>query len=157
MVDDKPNTSDQRAARQRIERLLAEQRFGVLCTQGDGESYGSLVAYVVGCDLVALAFATPKATHKYGLLRACPAVAMLIDSRSAHPAHAAEVEAVTATGQAVELPPGDERERWIAMLAQRHPELAFFFRAASSALFRIDVTRYVHVSRFQEVSHWEPS
>jgi hypothetical protein len=41
-------------------------------------------------------------------------------------------------------------------LTQRHPQLRSFVRAPSSALFRIDVVRYLHVSRFQEVHQWIP-
>jgi hypothetical protein len=67
-----------------------------------------------------------------------------------------KVEAITATGRATELEPGPELDRWTALLSQRHPQLAPFFCAPSSALFRIDIVRYLHVSRFQEVRQWIP-
>lgn len=68
-----------------------------------------------------------------------------------------EVEAVTATGVAHEVPTGPEFERWSRLLTDRHPYLDAFVHSASSALFRIDIVRYLHVSRFQEVRQWVPA
>ena len=39
----------------------------------------------------------------------------------------------------------------------RHPYLQSFVKAATCALFRIDVVRFLHVSRFQEVRQWVPN
>ena len=39
--------------RQRIRALLNEQPFAVLCTQGGGQPYGSVIAYAVGPRQVA--------------------------------------------------------------------------------------------------------
>ena len=146
----------QQAMRERIGALLDGQPFAVLCTQGEGQPYGSVVAYAAGPDLCSVAFATPRATRKYHLLCECPSVALVIDSRSSHPDDMIKVEAITATGRATELEPGPEFDRWAALLSQRHPQLASFVRAPSSALFRIDIVRYLHVSRFQEVRQWIP-
>jgi uncharacterized protein YhbP (UPF0306 family) len=141
---------------QRIRALLDEQPFAVLCTQGGGQPYGSVIAYAVGPDLCAAAFATPKATRKYRLLGECAPVALVVDSRSKFPQDMMKVEAITATGNAVQLDPGSEFDRWAALLIQRHPPLHSFVHAPSSALFRIDIVRYLHVSRFQEVHQWAP-
>jgi hypothetical protein len=67
-----------------------------------------------------------------------------------------KVEAITATGVARELPPGADRGGHAALLMARHPHLRDFISAPSTALFRIDITRYFHVARFQEVSQWVP-
>lgn len=141
---------------QRIRALLDEQPFAVLCTQGGGQPYGSVIAYAVGPELRAVTFATPKATRKYRLLRECESVALVIDSRTKFPEDMMKVEAITATGRAVQLDPGPEFDRWASLLTQRHPQLCSFVYAPSSALFRIDVHRYLHVSRFQEVHQWIP-
>ena len=142
--------------RERVQALLCGQPFAVLCTQGEGQPYGSVVAYAAGPDLCSVTFATPRATRKYHLLYECPSVALVIDSRSSCPDDMIKVEAITATGRATELEPGPEFDRWAALLSQRHPQLASFVRAPSSALFRIDIVRYLHVSRFQEVRQWIP-
>jgi hypothetical protein len=142
--------------RERIRALLEKQPYAVLCTQGDGQPYGSVIAYAVGPELHSVTFATPKATRKYRLLSECESVALVIDSRCTFPEDMMKVEAITATGRAVQLDPGPEFDRWADLLTQRHPQLRSFVYAPSSALFRIDVIRYLHVSRFQEVHQWVP-
>lgn len=149
-----PEVSD---LQEQIGRLVREQPYGVLCTQSASQPYGSLVALGFTDDLTAFVFATPTATRKYRLLSECDHVALVIDSRSGTPAELMDVQAVTVTGRARQVPPGSEFDCWAELLLRRHPHLASFVRAASSALFRIDVIRYFHVCRFQEVRQWVPS
>jgi uncharacterized protein YhbP (UPF0306 family) len=144
------------AVLERIGSLLDEQPFAVLCTQGGGQPYGSLVAYATSADLKAVAFATPVATRKFRLLRECDRVALVVDSRAKFPDDMMKVEAITATGRAVQLDPGPEFNRWADLLTTRHPQLKSFVAAPSSALFRIDILRYLHVTRFQETYEWFP-
>lgn len=140
----------------RIRRLVETEPFAVLCTQGHGQPYGSLVAYAMTQDLAHAVFATPKATRKFRLLSECDHVALVIDNRPEFPGQLMEVEAVTATGRAVMVEEGEEFERWARLLTGRHAYLAKFVRSASCGLFRIDIVRYLHVSRFQEVRQWVP-
>lgn len=140
----------------RIRRLAGTQPFAVLCTQGDEQPYGSLIAFAVTDDLSAALFSTPVATRKYRLLSQCDRVALLIDSRAEHPDNMMEVEALTATGRAVEVPRGEEFDRLAPILIGRHPQLADFVNSPSCALFRIEIVRYFHVMRFQQVSQWAP-
>ena len=109
------------ALSQRIRSLVEGQSYGVLCTQGGGQPYGSLVAFAFTEDLAALFFGTPTTTRKFHLLSACQRVAMLIDTRATDSSELTRVEAVTV------------------------------------ALVRIDVIRYFHVSRFQDVREWVPA
>jgi len=139
-----------------IRRLLDGQLYGVLCTQGQGQPYGSLVAYAVTPDLGSAIFATQKATRKYRLLSECAHEALVVDNRSAHPGRLMDVEAVTATGRAHEVAAGPEFEQWSRLLTDRHPYLGTFVRSVSCGLFRIDIVRYFHVTRFQEVRQWVP-
>jgi len=90
------------------------------------------------------------------LLSECDHAALLIDNRSEFAGQLMEVEAVTATGRATLVEQGGEFERWAGLLAERHPYLSRFVRAASCSLFRIGIVRYFHVSRFQEVRQWVP-
>jgi uncharacterized protein YhbP (UPF0306 family) len=140
----------------RIRRLVDSQPFGVLCTQGQGQPYGSLVAYAFTDDLAHAVFATPKATRKFRLLSECDHVALVIDNRPAFPDQLMEIEAVTATGRALMVEEGDDFERWARLLTGRHVYLTKFVRSASCGLFRIRIVRYFHVSRFQEVRQWVP-
>ena len=140
-----------------IRRLVDSQPYGVLCTQGQGQPYGSLVAYALTPELDSAVFATQKATRKYRLLSECARVALVVDNRSALPGQLMDVEAVTATGHAREVPTGSEFDRWSSLLIHRHPYLNTFVRSASCGLFHIDIVRYFYVTRFQEVRQWVPS
>ena len=147
---------DATAVSERIRRLVEARPYGVLCTQSQSQPYGSLVALAATPDLAAFVFATPVATRKFRLLSECANVALVIDSRSGAPDEFMQVEAVTVTGQAHRIEPGPDFGRWADLLTARHTHLAGFVRAESSALFRIDVIRYLHVRRFQEVQQWVP-
>jgi len=141
---------------ERIRSLLAAEPFAVLCSQGDGQPYGSVIAYAVSSDLKRATFCTPRATRKYRLITECPGVALVVDNRSRHRGEIRQVEAVTITGRAVELPTGDEHTAWRIRLLADHPYLRDFLDSPSCAMFRVDLVRYMHVCRFQEVSQWIP-
>jgi len=147
----------QDAVREQIRALLEGQPFGVLCTQGDGQPYGSVVALAYDGELCSLAFATPADTHKYRLLVECDRVALVLDTRSEHPGDALSAAAVTATGRAVRLWPGLGRDWWRARLIERHPQLVAFFSARDAVVFRVDIERYKLVTRLQEIHVWEPA
>ena len=149
--------SDGHLLRDELARLVGEQPYAVLCTQGGGQPYGSLVALAVADDLRSAVFATAITTRKYRLLSDCDHVALVIDSRSRSIEDMMQVEALTATGRARRVPPGGEFERAASLLVGRHPQLDLFVRSPTTALFRVDIIRYFHVSRFQEVRQWTPS
>jgi nitroimidazol reductase NimA-like FMN-containing flavoprotein (pyridoxamine 5'-phosphate oxidase superfamily) len=142
---------------ERIGRLVTEQPYAILCTQGQGQPYGSLVAFAVTEDLKSAVFATPISTRKYRLVCECDHVALVIDSRSRSSEDMMGIEAVTATGRAVQIPPDEEFENWAQLLTGRHRQLDGFVRSPTTALFRIDIVRYFHVSHFQEVRQWIPT
>ena len=142
--------------RDRIQRLTDEQEYAVLCVQGGGQPYGALVAFAFSEDLRSVVFATPMATRKYRLLSECDHVALVIDNRPAKVNEMMEVEAVTATGRSHLIERGDEFEEWSALLIARHPYLKSFVQATTCALFRVEIVRFFHVVRFQEVRQWIP-
>lgn len=149
-------SADDGALRDQIERLVNEQPYAVLCTQGGGQPYGSLVALAISDDLSAAVFATPMTTRKYRLLCDCEHVALVIDSRSRSIEDMMQIEAITATGRARQVAPGAEFEREAGLLLGRHPQLGLFVRSPTTALFHVDIIRYFHVTRFQEVRQWIP-
>ncbi|UCG32124.1 MAG: pyridoxamine 5'-phosphate oxidase family protein [Phycisphaerales bacterium] len=152
-----PNRAEEECSTaERVRRLLTEQPYAVLCTQSQSQPYGSLVAFAASDDLKTIVFSTAVTTRKYRLLTECEHVAFLIDSRSTSPADMMQIEAVTATGHARVVTAGRECDRWAGLLTARHPHLAPFVKAESSALIRVDVVRYFHVCRFQEVRQWVP-
>ncbi|UCE18273.1 MAG: pyridoxamine 5'-phosphate oxidase family protein [Gemmatimonadota bacterium] len=149
-------TSEEPDVEHSIRDLLAHQSFCVLCTQGQSQPYGSLIAFAFTDNLKTFFFTTPLATRKFKLLSECNRIALVIDSRCQHPDDMTKVGAVTVTGKAERLQSGEEFEQGIALLKSRHPYLAHFLESDSTALFKVDVVRYFHVTRFQEVSQWIP-
>jgi nitroimidazol reductase NimA-like FMN-containing flavoprotein (pyridoxamine 5'-phosphate oxidase superfamily) len=157
-LDDKPrDDEDTEPLAKSIKKLVTSQPYAVLCTQGEGQPYGSLVAFAFSDDLSRIVFATPVATRKYRLLTESPRVALLVDNRPEHLDDMMQVEAVTVTGRASEIKNDTRYDRCADMLLARHPYLKAFVEAASSALFEIEVTRFLHVTRFQEVNQWVPT
>jgi hypothetical protein len=141
----------------RIHRLMTEQPYGVLCTQGEGRPYGSLIAFVVNPQLSAVVFITPIGTHKFRLLEACDRVALVVDNRATfRPEEIQQLDALTATGRAVQMEVDADMDWWRKRLIEKHPQMEGFICAPQSAMFRIDVTQYTYVSRLQEVEHWVP-
>ena len=140
----------------RIRQLVDSQPYGVLCTQGEQHPYGSVVAYSMTEDLATAVFATPITTRKFHLLSQCDGVALLIDNRSQHPDNMMNIEAITATGQATRIDQGNDYEKWSRLLTSRHGYLSGFVQAPTVALFQIEILRYFHVVRFQEVRQWIP-
>jgi hypothetical protein len=147
---------EQDATRGQIRALLEGQPFGVLCTQGEGQPYGSVVAFAHDDELCSLVFATPVETHKYRMLVACDRVALVIDDRGLYPDDVRRAAAITAIGRALRLQTGMALSWWRARLLERHPQLAAFLGAQDNALFRVDVERYKLVTHLQEVSIWNP-
>ncbi|MHC4127050.1 MAG: pyridoxamine 5'-phosphate oxidase family protein [Planctomycetota bacterium] len=141
---------------ERIRRLVTTQPYAVLCTQGEDQAYGSLVAFAFSEDLRTAVFATPIATRKYRLLSEHDRVALVVDDRPECPNDMMRVEAITATGRAGEIKAGPLFDRCSGLLVARHPHLRSFVAADSCALFQITITRFFHVSRFQEVTQWVP-
>ncbi len=140
----------------KIQRLVKDQLYGVLCTQGHGQPYGSMVAFAFSEDLSYAVFTTPVATRKYRLLTECDHVALVVDNRPLYPNDMMKVEAVTATGKVTNVDRGPLFEEYARLLTNRHPQLGSFVTVSSCALFRIDVFRFFHVTRFQEVGQWVP-
>lgn len=150
------DAADQTPLAGRIKRLVEGEPFAVLCTQGEGQPYGSVIAFVVSDDLTQAAFCTGRATRKYRLLTSCQRVALVIDNRGKHPGEVRRVEAVTITGRSTELPAGAEHDHWHDRLHARHPYLKEFLESPSCAIFHVELVRYLHVVRFQEVRQWIP-
>jgi len=155
-ISESPAATANPAVRERIRQLTHQQPYAVLCVQGGGQPYGALVAFAFSEDMQHAVFVTPVATRKYRLLSECDHVALVIDNRPDRLDELMEIEAVTVTGRSQMIERGAEFERWSALLIARHPYLKSFVNAASCALFRVDVVRFLHVGRFQEVNQWLP-
>lgn len=140
-----------------IQELVDSEPFAVLCTQGSAQPYGSVVAFAFDEGLRNFVFATPTATRKFRLLSECERVALVVDNRGRFPDDMMQVQAITVTGRAQRVESGPEFEKWASLLMTRHPYLRGFVEAPSTALFRVEALRFLHVTRFQEVRQWVPA
>jgi len=148
------SSQPQKPLKDAIRELVESEPFAVLCTQGNTQPYGSVVAFAFDRSLRYFVFATPIATRKFRLLSECERVALVVDNRGRFPDDMMRVEAITVTGRAQRLESGPEFEEWASLLEARHPYLQGFVRAPSTALFRVEAIRFLHVTRFQEVRQW---
>ena len=141
----------------KIMKLVSEQFFFILCTQGEGQPYGSLIAYAFQDDLKKFLFATSRNTRKYKLLSKCPKAAIVIDSRCKNQNEFMKIDVLTATGNAVQVSKTEKDfETGISLLKNRHPYLSKFLESDYAALFHFDVENFIYVNHFQEVHELKP-
>ncbi|MGB5986665.1 MAG: pyridoxamine 5'-phosphate oxidase family protein [Desulfobacterales bacterium] len=137
-------------ARQDIGQLLESEQLAVLSTVQDDQPYASLVAFAHSADLCSIVFCTPRTTRKYTNLSANNRVALLIENSRNQAADIYQAMAATAVGRVKPVPSELENELRGLYLV-KHPHLADFLRAATTALVQVEVTRYLVVHQFQNV------
>jgi nitroimidazol reductase NimA-like FMN-containing flavoprotein (pyridoxamine 5'-phosphate oxidase superfamily) len=141
----------------RLAAIGRKRRHAALATDENGAPYLSLVAFALAQDGAAVLFATPRGSRKFRNLRANPRVSLLLDTRGERDRDYGRAEAITIVGRARVLRAGSSRWREAGqILHARHPALAAFFEAATTALVRVDIEEAVHVGGFQRVTTWRP-
>ena len=133
-----------------IQNLLNAQFLGVLATQGAEYPYSTLVGFAAADDLKTLFFATIQDTRKFQNILRQPLVSMLIDSRSNQAQDFKDAEALTVLGKA-RIEDGPQKSDYEALYLKKHPYLRDFLENPNCAFIRLDVHKYIMVSRFQEV------
>jgi len=149
-VRSRSNLPDDGAVTAAVKKLLSEQTLAALATSGRDGAYVNLVVFTASEDLREIVFSTPRATRKFANLSTDARAALLIDSRSHRTSGFRRPSAVTALGRARELQ-GPAREKYRSLYLSRHPRLASFVDAPSSALIGLRVSRYILVRDFQRV------
>jgi nitroimidazol reductase NimA-like FMN-containing flavoprotein (pyridoxamine 5'-phosphate oxidase superfamily) len=141
----------QETVRNQITILLSEQRLATLSTcNAAGHPYASLIAFDAESDLTGIVFATSRATRKFANLTANTHAALLIENSRNLKSDIYEAMAVTVLGTTAELS-GAPLEAAQARYIQKHPHLAQFVQAPSTAVLRLAVDVYYLVNRFQKV------
>lgn len=147
----RPSSADAAELVGRIERLLDEEGTAVLSSCGrDGRPHGSLVGFARIDGVRRLCFATGRRTRKFAQLMENPAVCLTVDGRRKDGRDFRDCVVVSAHGTARVLE-GAEAEAAAAVLVARHPEIEAFFRSPGTAVVALEVRRWDHVSRFQDV------
>jgi len=147
-------SSDHERIMEAVRGLLSSRYFAVLSTVGRTHPYVSLVGFAATGDLRAIVFATMEDTNKYRNISSDPHVSLLVDNRTNSAEDLEKAVAVTVLGEASRAE-GKEREVLEPVYLARHPELDDFIEDPRTALVRIAVSRYIFVSRFQEVFELE--
>ena len=138
----------------RLRKLDRAQRHAVLATSSAAGPHASLIAFVLTKDGKGIVFATPTTTAKYRNMKRDARVSLLVDSRKNDRKDYRQAEAMTIFGRATEVPEGPRWAELATLLVSKHPELAPFVAAPSSALMLVTIRRCVHVGKFQEVTEW---
>jgi hypothetical protein len=131
-----------------IRELFAQQRFGVIATQGGNEPYTSLVAFSASDDLSQLIFATLRETRKYTNILQNAKVSFLIDNRENVSADVENAITVTAVGNAYEIK--DDMRLFIDILLKKHPYLTEFIQNKNCALIGLSVEKFFIARQFQQ-------
>ena len=146
--------SPQDSIRGQIETLLFGQYLATLSTcSAEGHPYASLVAFDAAPDLRGVVFATSRATRKFANLEHNARAALLVENSRNLKSDIYEAMAVTVLGTVTELS-GRPAEEAAARYGARHPLLADFVRAPSTAVLRLEVKVYYLVNRFQKVMEY---
>ena len=152
MPPDTPNADDPKRA---LMDVMASQSLAVLATSGTEGPYASLVAVAPSPDAREILFATTRATRKHANLAKERRVALLIDTRTNRIEDFRDAAAATAIGVAREVPP-EERPAATGAYLARHPHLVGFAGSPTTALYRVEVERWILVRRFQNVVEVDP-
>lgn len=144
----------QETVREQITTLLAGQRLATLSTcSAEGRPYASLIAFDADPDLTGVVFATSRATRKFANLAANAQAALLIENSRNLKSDIYEAMAVTVLGTVAEIS-GDRLAAVLARYTRKHPHLAQFVQAPSTAVLRLTVDVYYLVNRFQKVMEY---
>lgn len=149
--------NNEKPLEEEIRKLCEGESFAVLATQGSGQPYASLIGFATSEDLAHLVFATPKQTRKYALLEKNNLVALLVDNRSSQSDSIDDLSALTITGKAEILSSTEKTNKWRELLADKHPYLKDFLALSDTAIVVVEVSKYLYVRRFQQVSEWIPT
>lgn len=134
-----------------IKHLVSNERLAVLSTNQKNQPYASLVAFAATDDLKTIVFCTPQTTRKFANLNDNPQVALLIENSRNQAADIYSAFAATAIGVAKVLSPGRAKDDLKKLYLQKHPQLADFLRAETTALVEVKIQRYLMVQNFQNV------
>jgi len=143
-------TDKKESLRKTIRDLLQSQRLAVLATNRGGHPYSSLVAFAATDDLCSLFFATARATRKYENIMANHRVSLLVDNRANKAEDFRETVAVSIFGYAEEIKE-EEKNSCLPLYLRKHPYLEEFVNAPTCALFKVQITKFSVVARFQNV------
>jgi heme iron utilization protein len=143
------------AVQERLQLLDSTQLHAVLATDADGMPYTSLVSFALTPDSKGVVFITPKPTRKYKNILQNKYVSLLIDTRANTAKDYLLAEAVTIMGLAKPVRSSAKKAELSELFIRKHPRFKEFVLSPETALIYVDITRCIHVTRFQSVTIWD--
>jgi nitroimidazol reductase NimA-like FMN-containing flavoprotein (pyridoxamine 5'-phosphate oxidase superfamily) len=138
-----------------LRHIFAEQRYGILATNGELYPHTTIVCYVPADNLSTLLFVTPRPSRKFQFLLEQPHASLFVDNRSDDPQDLHEAYGIEARGTAVQVE-DSQRATYRSVYLAKYPELDSFVDAESNAFFCLAVERYDIVHDFQTVIQLNP-
>ena len=126
----------------------------MLATERRGLPYTNLIGYLLSRDFKYLYFFTPKNTMKYKNIEINPNVSIIINNRDKSSNKKTLITAVTVIGKASILEKFDRTI--ISEFLFYYPELTEFTKPGLNALVKIDIDKYILVSKLQHVVEVKP-
>jgi uncharacterized pyridoxamine 5'-phosphate oxidase family protein len=126
----------------------------VLATERSGLPYTNLIGYLLSRDFKYLYFFTPKNTVKYKNIEINPKVSILIDNRDKSSNKKSLITAVTIIGKASIIRNFDRNI--INEFLFYYPELMEFTKPGLNSLVKVDIDKYILVSKLQHVIEVKP-
>ncbi|WP_050738500.1 pyridoxamine 5'-phosphate oxidase family protein [Acetobacterium bakii] len=128
---------------EKVEKILRENTLCVLCTEGGGKPYCSLMTYIPNDDLRVLYMVSTLASRKFKNLLANPRVSVLVDTRQNPGASPEEkIASVTFEGSFQPLA-ASEMQRIKTHLADDHLELNAILENPNCVVFSIKLNSYL--------------
>lgn len=139
---------------ERLNALDKDQLHAVLATESDGQPYTSMIAFALSPDKKGVIFVTPKETQKYKNILKNNRVSLLIDTRSNTEKDYMGAESLTILGSAIPVRKGEKWLELAGVLTRKHPNLNEIIHSPETKLIFVQISRCIHVTRFQTVSEW---
>jgi nitroimidazol reductase NimA-like FMN-containing flavoprotein (pyridoxamine 5'-phosphate oxidase superfamily) len=128
---------------EKIAEMLQDHHLCVLCTEGGGKPYCSLMTYMLAEDQKTLYMTASADSRKFSNLKLNPNVSVLIDTRQDHNSVTeTQILSVTLEGVCVAVEP-KKVEMIKKVFAVRHPELAEILRAPNCAVMGVRLKSYL--------------
>jgi general stress protein 26 len=141
---------------QKVEEVLAEQRFGILATLMGEYPYTGAVAFAVHDNAMKLFFATPRATRKFANLKQHSQASLFISNNSNLAEDITKAIGITAVGNTEEMEKIKKNQKYFNLFILRHPYLKDFINSTETAMFILNIEKYHVVRNFQQVFEFEP-
>ena len=133
-----------------LRKLFNFQHLAALATLGDDGPYINLVAFAATNDLKYLLFSTSRSTKKYANISKNPNVTMLIDNRKNDESDFYDTIAVTVMGQVNQVNES-EIDKLTNIFISKHPILSDFLKSQNNVFLKIEVEKYIIVSKFGQI------